>query len=84
MDGGGLKGRAWEGRAVISQGMKDGLGAATLFGVALVMAWLMVRIFEISYDRALLVETLWLVTVCRYQQVSHRELVEVVKKGGRS
>lgn len=47
---------------------QNALGAAVLFTCALGIAWLMVKWLDLDWDRALLVQILWLTTLNRWHQ----------------
>lgn len=53
-----------------NQRIINGLGSASMFGMSLVMAWLMVNFLSFTWDRALLVQILWLTALNRWHQPS--------------
>jgi hypothetical protein len=49
------------------------VGAIAMYGVSLLICLGMVRIFDITWDRALLFEVLWLASLTRWHQVPEKK-----------
>lgn len=57
-----------------SQYVINGVGSAIMFTMSLGIAWLLVQFLHLSWDRALLVQILWLTALNRWHQPSAKHL----------